>query len=138
MRILITGSRDWPDQHAVNSEINRFIAETCELLRDSFGDPVDYDTSKIVIVHGDCPTGADRMASDWAIDNWVAQEPHPADWAAFGKRAGYLRNAEMVALGASVCLAFIKDNSRGATMTAGLAERVGIPVRRFELSTRGN
>jgi hypothetical protein len=41
------------------------------------------------------------------------------------------RNEEMVGLGADLCLAFIVDESRGATHCAWAAERSGIETIRF-------
>ncbi len=119
-RVLVTGSRDWPDPAAVHDALDFVAAE--------------YGHQGLVVVHGHCPTGADAHADAWAHANastGVAVERHPADWERLGKRAGPVRNAEMVDLGADVCLAFIKSGSRGASHTARLAEDADIPVRRW-------
>jgi hypothetical protein len=85
----------------------------------------------VTIVHGACPKGADALVDlissnfDWRI------ERYPANWSLYGNRAGYARNYQMVALGADLCLAFIKDQSRGSTMCAHLAEQAGIKTERF-------
>ena len=115
MRILITGSRRWFDWNTFNDALNE----------------ATKGQSDIVIVHGDCLTGADSMAKDWALYQSVIQEPHPAEWDRYGKRAGYVRNADMVKLGADLCLAFIKNGSPGATMTAEYAEKTGIKTIRY-------
>lgn len=115
MRILVTGSRDWDDRD--------LLWQTLSAAAEDVGN---------VLVSGACPKGADRMAEEWAeCQPDFTVERHPADWDRHGKRAGFIRNDEMVQLGADLCLAFIKNESKGATMTARLAEAAGIPTRRF-------
>lgn len=140
-RVLITGSRTWLDYHTIATEITRYLVENATLKVDSQGLPANIEDW--VIVHGACPTGADALAMNYAITNWIEQEPHPADWGRSGKHAGLLRNEEMVLAGADVCLAFINrcnkkgckgkypHGSHGATHCASLAEAAGIEVRRF-------
>ena len=113
-RLLITGSRDWEDEESV-----RFELAGLTMMHPG-----------LVVVHGACPKGADAMAAKACRDIGIRQEPHPADWS-LGKSAGFRRNAEMVALGADACLAFIRDGSRGATHCADLAEKAGIPTMRL-------
>jgi hypothetical protein len=123
-RVLVTGSRNWDDPHTVRRALEAALGQA-------------LPDRPMVVVHGDCPTGADIMAKVWAI-TWctdecgtVTEEPHPAAWHINGRRAGFIRNAHMVNLGADLCLAFIKDGSRGASHTARLAEEAGIVTRRW-------
>ena len=118
-RVLVTGSRTWTDHQTIYAALDAEAA----------GAP-----DGIVLVHGGCPTGADEIAEQWSRTSWAVRltvERHPADWTTHGDRAGPRRNTEMVALGADVCLAFIRNSSPGATHTAGEAERAGIPVVRW-------
>jgi hypothetical protein len=125
--ILVTGSRNWPDPRKIYTELAgvRGARET------------------IIVKHGAHRFGADRYAATVALSLGYLRDPRPANWTMHHKAAGMVRNAEMVNTGADVCLAFIAPciktrckisaphGSHGAVHCADLAEKAGIPVRRF-------
>jgi hypothetical protein len=115
-RVLVTGSRDWDNELAVMMALSNIAIPPHEWT----------------LVSGACPTGADAIAEGFAEGLGMQIERHPADWNSHGKRAGFIRNAEMVSLGADYVLAFIKNDSKGASMTAKLAEEAGLDVVRYE------
>ncbi len=82
-----------------------------------------------VLIHGDAP-GVDTQAADIWKGWGLPVEAHPADWS-IGKKAGPLRNQEMVDLGADLCLAFVAPESRGTRDCLRRAEEAGIPVEVF-------
>jgi hypothetical protein len=112
-RIIVTGSRDWDDARTIRLMMAR------------------YNGPHTVLVHGGCPTGADAIADQFARENGWTVEVHPADWKNKGKRAGLIRNVEMADLGADVCLAFHKDNSRGTGHMINRCAERGIPVAQY-------
>lgn len=122
-RILITGSRTWTDRAAIAQAISDYLQSRRTSIGGAWPPPI--------IVHGGA-RGADQLADAVACNWGWTPERHPADWNRHGRSAGFRRNANMVALGADVCLAFIRDDSAGASHTARLAEAAGIPTRRYQ------
>ncbi len=127
-RLLITGSRTWLDYDAVLFEIS--VRKTRR--------------NGLIVVHGAAREGADRFAALAARDlGNVRQERYPANWRRHGKRAGYIRNDEMVATMPDECLAFLMPcelescalrephYTHGADHCSRKAELAGIPTRRF-------
>lgn len=122
MRILITGSRDWTDPQPI-------LAAILAVVRDH-GEGRGYDR-RPVLVHGGA-RGADTIAAGIAHRLGFDVEAHPANWSRYGKSAGHRRNAEMVAAGADVCLAFPLGPSRGTRGCMKAAADAGIPVRNLD------
>lgn len=130
--LLVTGSRTWSDYR----EIERHLCSLSLL----FGE-------NLIVRHGDCPDGADNWAKQICDHHGIRQDAMPADWNQYGKRAGFIRNAQMVEKDPkpNLCFAYAMPcnkpgckvdgphSSHGVDMCAKLAEDSGIYVRRFEI-----
>jgi hypothetical protein len=113
-RLLVTGSRTWTDIAAIERALALILARHPE---------------GVLLVHGACPRGADAIVAAYAARTPGYQvEAHPADWRRCGRAAGHRRNAEMIALGADGCAAFIRGGSAGSTSAVRLARAAGILI----------
>ena len=79
-RLLICGSRDFSDEKLMRVTLGRYI--------DSLGRP------DVIITGG--ARGADFMAESLAKAMKIPVESYPADWRKYGRRAGPLRNIQML------------------------------------------
>jgi hypothetical protein len=83
----------------------------------------------LTIIHG-AASGADSLASIWAKAFAHKVESYPADWAKYSKRAGYIRNTQMLNEGKpDLVVAF--PGGKGTQMMINLAEAAGVPVVRI-------
>lgn len=118
MRVIFAGWRDWDDPYMVDNVLKGLMAR--------FG--------KFTVVHG-AGRGADHMVNSLAKRYGLSIHQFPADWDQHGKKAGPLRNIEMVASGADLCvvfkLALNPINSGGTEHTVSLCCKAGIPVMSF-------
>lgn len=124
-RILVCGGRDFNDRAVVISALDSLVMARGWITRkDDFGNFLP----SVVIIHGDA-RGADRIADDWAVNNWCDIESYPADWETDGKAAGPIRNQRMIDEGTpDLVVAF--PGGRGTADMVRRAERAGIEVIR--------
>ena len=117
MRVLICGSREWYDPDPMWREVLE--------VRESSG--------LEVIIHGGA-RGADKLAGAIAKQLKIKVMEFPAEWDAFGKKAGPMRNQKMLDEGKpDLVLAFHEDydNSKGTRDMVKKATRAKIPVKIF-------
>jgi len=112
VRLLITGSRTWDDYNYILKTLTDFETNSPD--------------KNIVLVSGECPDGADRLCEIAAKALGWEIELYPADWNQYGKRAGFLRNEQMVNTQPDVCIGFVRNRSKGGSMTVRLADKAGI------------
>lgn len=115
-RALVTGSR---------------FHEGPEVVAQALSDVWIHITGPFLVVVGDCPTGADKHARDWCFYTGVPFRQYRAYWNVHGRRAGPIRNIEMVDIERpNICLAFFWPGSlnAGTKHCADYAKRRGIEV----------
>jgi len=127
-RVFVTGSRGWADPMTV------YMALELTAL-----DAIKSGADVMVVVHGNA-NGADTFAHIWCdmhpaiLDPLslnrlpIVEEIHRPDWD-LGNGAGFIRNDRMAKRQINLCLAFIRDQSRGATHALGCAETAGVRSR---------
>lgn len=113
-KIIIAGGRDFMDYNLLREKVNKILQEK-------------RVTHKIVIISG-CARGADTLGIRYASENVFDVEEYPAEWDKYGKKAGYMRNAEM-AENANALIAFWDGKSKGTKHMIDIATEKNMPIR---------
>lgn len=116
MKVLVCGGRDFTDRDLFSRTMAEFK-------------PVPItDAAEHKIIHGGA-SGADTLAREWADCFGVPYREFPADWKAYGRAAGPIRNQRMIDEGKpDLVIAF--PGGRGTADMVKRAEAAGIEVRR--------
>ena len=123
LRLIIAGSRDFDD-------FPKLMNSSMEILTEISKKRDDLD--RIRIISGTA-RGADKLGEQYAKIAGYELSKFPADWDGLGKRAGYVRNAEMAKFAVEddnygVLIAFWDGKSRGTKHMIDLAKRYGLEV----------
>ncbi|MBB2962906.1 SLOG family protein [Methylobacterium sp. R2-1] len=115
-RVLVCGGRDFTDKGAIVRALAPYK-------------PVPWNAvSEHIVIHGGCPTGADKLADEWCAVYGVRKRVYLADWSKHGRAAGPIRNQRMIDEGRpDLVLAF--PGGRGTTDMVRRASAAGIEVR---------
>lgn len=117
VRIIVAGGRDF------NNYI--LLSETLDAVLER------YTLSEVSIVSG-CCQGADILGEHYAKEHGIPVVRFPADWPAYGKAAGPVRNrkmAEYASEGEGVLVAFWDGKSRGTVSMIRLADKHGLETK---------
>jgi predicted Rossmann fold nucleotide-binding protein DprA/Smf involved in DNA uptake len=117
MRLAIVGSRNYVNLAELTTLVDQYIRNN--------GTPT-------VIISGGA-NGADRLAELYANANDIPLKIYPADWSLYGRRAGPIRNSQIVA-DCTCVIAFVADNSVGTVDTINKARKVNKPVMVYQIS----
>lgn len=82
------------------------------------------------VIHGDCKTGADRLAGLWARHMMIEERPFPADWKTHRNAAGPIRNQKMLDEGKPDLVVAFPGGKGTADMTRR-ASAAGVFIRFF-------
>lgn len=114
MKTIIAGSRDIPMDHAY------YGIGLC------MGTMSKKGMNVTEIVSGGA-RGVDKFGEEIGVQYGIPVKVFPAHWDAYGKKAGFLRNAAMAEY-ADALIAIWDGKSRGTKMMIELAQKKGLPV----------
>lgn len=118
-RVIVAGSRSFSNYSLLSLVCSQKLFEWLE----RFPAGVEVD---VAVISGTA-RGADKLGERWAAENGYGLLLYPADWDRWGKSAGPIRNAEMVAV-ADAAILFWDGSSRGTANCLELCQTKGIPI----------
>ena len=119
LRVIIAGSRTFNNYTIVENTLNRFIKE--------------HQNNRITIISG-AARGADQLGEQYAKEKCFLLKRFPAQWEQFGKRAGFLRNIQMLDyIDTSDCDSYVvifwDGKSKGTKQLIGNVKKRNIPYK---------
>ena len=81
---------------------------------------------KITLVVSGAAKGADSLGEKWALENNIQSLIFPADWNQYGKRAGFIRNEDIIK-NCDCCVAFWDGESKGTKHSLSLCKKYNKP-----------
>lgn len=110
-RVLVCGGRDFYDYELVKT-----VLSSLQVNRGGFS----------VVIHG-AASGADSLAAQYARKHNIPEIAFPADWVAHGRKAGPLRNYQMLVEGKpDLVVAF--PGGKGTADMMRQAKKAGVEV----------
>lgn len=113
-KVIIAGSRDFIDYELLKTKVDK-------ILSNKFG------THVISIVSGTA-RGADKLGERYAEEKGFTTIKMPADWEKYGKKAGHLRNQEMLNI-ADAVIVFWDGTSNGTKNMISITKKSQKPIR---------
>ena len=111
-RVIIAGTRTFSDYELLERHVRHMLSRKSR--------------EEVEIVSGGA-AGADRLGERFARENGYKLRVFPADWERYGRRAGILRNQQMVDY-ADALIAFHDGQSRGTAHVIAAAREAGLLV----------
>lgn len=110
-QVIIAGGRDFSDYELLCRKCDKFF----------------QDKRPTAIISG-MARGADSLGTRYAREHGIPVLEFPADWEGLGRRAGMVRNLQMLDA-ADAVVAFWDGASRGTRHTIQEAKKRGLPLR---------
>ena len=112
IRVLVCGGGDFDDAEFLFAELDKLHGEH----------------GFAVVIEGEA-RGADTLAGEWAEARGIELEKYPADWDGLGRKAGPMRNEQMLSEGKpNLVVAF--PGGRGTAHMRRIAEEANVRVNK--------
>ncbi len=114
MKVLVCGGRDFNDYKTIKETLDAYSNIT-------------------EIIHG-AARGADTLGGRYGRETGIPVTEFPADWEAYGKAAGVVRNRRMLDERPELVVAF--PGGRGTQNMIDQATKAGVPVKVINVEVR--